>query len=145
MCTEHTFLLLDVSYLLIFLKLKRYICINTVWLSMCVYSMNVSLCPTMVLKKINPNTDCLVRPLSNFHLIPCFFCVFLFFVFCLFVCFFLSVCLFFCFLVIFFWGWEGGILLVYKHDGRLIIVSFLKISNPSFDQCISSPSNNISV
>lgn len=133
MCTEHTFLLMDVSYLSIFLQFKRYICINTVWLSMCVYSMNVSVSPTMISKKINPNTDCLVRPLSNFHLIPCFL------VFC-----FLSFCLFFiCFLVIFFWGWEGGILLVYMHDGRLIIVSFLKISNPSSDRCIYSPSNNI--
>lgn len=39
---------------------------------MCVYSINVSVCPTMILKKINPNTDCLVRPLSNFNLIPYF-------------------------------------------------------------------------
>lgn len=130
MCTEHTFLLMDVSYLSIFLQLKRYICINKVWLSMCVYSINVSVCPTMILKKINPNTDCLGRPLSNFHLIPC----------CCFSC--------FCFCWLFFVGGggggrEGGILLVYIHDGRLIVVSFLKISNPSSDRCISSSSNNI--
>lgn len=51
----------------------------------------------------------------------------------------------FLFLFVFsFLGRFGGIfLLVYMHNGWLIIVSFLKISFPSSVRCISSPSINI--